>query len=142
MRYGERTVRVIAEASGQRVIIESVDEDGRTFRSTVISSRVAETQSLAVCGLRDGAVRFGTKGTITPLRRTFERGAVVDRRLEFTKKRKKSLTFRRGESDGHRSRETFMQGGRNSVQTVHGVRPFKLIQPQKVIRLFTGIGEG
>ncbi|CAB4052444.1 hypothetical protein [Paraburkholderia phenoliruptrix] len=44
MRYGERTVRVIAEASGQRVIaeasgqrviIESVDEDGRTFRSTV-----------------------------------------------------------------------------------------------------------
>ncbi|MEM5373273.1 hypothetical protein V4C53_46055 [Paraburkholderia azotifigens] len=35
MRYGERTVRVIAEASGQRVIIESVDEDGRAFRSTV-----------------------------------------------------------------------------------------------------------
>ncbi|SEK06181.1 hypothetical protein SAMN05192539_103642 [Paraburkholderia diazotrophica] len=35
MCYGERTVRVIAEASGQRVIIESVDEDGRTFRSTV-----------------------------------------------------------------------------------------------------------
>jgi hypothetical protein len=35
MRYGERTVCVIAEASGQRVIIESVDEDGRTFRSTV-----------------------------------------------------------------------------------------------------------
>ncbi|WP_207004525.1 hypothetical protein [Trinickia mobilis] len=35
LRYGERTVRVIAEASGQRVIIESVDEDGRTFRSTV-----------------------------------------------------------------------------------------------------------
>jgi hypothetical protein len=35
MRYGERIVRVIAEASGQRVIIESVDEDGRTFRSTV-----------------------------------------------------------------------------------------------------------
>lgn len=29
MRYGERTVRVIAEASGQRVIIESVKEDGR-----------------------------------------------------------------------------------------------------------------
>jgi len=26
---------VIAEASGQRVIIESVDEDGRTFRSAV-----------------------------------------------------------------------------------------------------------
>jgi hypothetical protein len=35
MRYGERIVRVIAEASGQRVIIESVDEEGRTFRSTV-----------------------------------------------------------------------------------------------------------
>ncbi|MEP9326569.1 hypothetical protein PPMP20_26065 [Paraburkholderia phymatum] len=35
MRYGERAVRVIAEASRQRVIIESVDEDGRTFRSTV-----------------------------------------------------------------------------------------------------------
>jgi hypothetical protein len=33
MRYGERIVRVIAEASGQRVIIESVDEDSRTFRS-------------------------------------------------------------------------------------------------------------
>ncbi|MBB5503623.1 hypothetical protein [Paraburkholderia sp. MM5384-R2] len=35
LRYGERTVRVIAEASGQRVIIESVHEDGSTFRSTV-----------------------------------------------------------------------------------------------------------
>jgi hypothetical protein len=35
MRYGERIVRVIAEASGQRVIIESVNEDGCTFRSTV-----------------------------------------------------------------------------------------------------------
>ncbi|MEI6002765.1 hypothetical protein H3V53_38410 [Paraburkholderia bengalensis] len=35
MRYGQRTVRVIAEASGQRVIIESVNEDGRAFRSTV-----------------------------------------------------------------------------------------------------------
>ncbi|WP_429361072.1 hypothetical protein [Paraburkholderia sp. GAS32] len=35
MRYGERIVRVVAEAGGQRVIIESVDEDGRTFRSTV-----------------------------------------------------------------------------------------------------------
>ena len=35
MRYGERIVRVVAEASGQRVIIESVDEDGRAFRSTV-----------------------------------------------------------------------------------------------------------
>lgn len=35
MRYGERIVRVIAEASGRRVIIESVNEDGRAFRSTV-----------------------------------------------------------------------------------------------------------
>ncbi|MBP0592997.1 hypothetical protein J8I87_25410 [Paraburkholderia sp. LEh10] len=35
MRYGERTVRVVAEASGRRVIIESVNEDGRAFRSTV-----------------------------------------------------------------------------------------------------------
>ncbi|CAB3774186.1 hypothetical protein [Paraburkholderia humisilvae] len=35
MRYGERIVRVIAEASGQRVIIESAKEEGRTFRSTV-----------------------------------------------------------------------------------------------------------
>jgi hypothetical protein len=35
MRYGERIVRVIAEASGQRVIIESVNADGRAFRSTV-----------------------------------------------------------------------------------------------------------
>jgi len=35
MRYGERIVRVVAEASGQRVIIESVNEDGRAFRSTV-----------------------------------------------------------------------------------------------------------
>lgn len=35
MRYGERTVRVIAEASGQRVIIESVNEDALSFRSTV-----------------------------------------------------------------------------------------------------------
>ncbi|MEQ0777429.1 hypothetical protein ABLT15_34460 [Paraburkholderia tropica] len=35
MRYGERVVRVVAEARGQRVIIESLDEDGRFFRSTV-----------------------------------------------------------------------------------------------------------
>ncbi|TCG03554.1 hypothetical protein BZM27_47520 [Paraburkholderia steynii] len=35
VRYRERIVRVIAEASGQRVIIESVNEDGRAFRSTV-----------------------------------------------------------------------------------------------------------
>ena len=34
MRYGERIVRVIAEASGQ-LIIKSVNEDGRAFRSTV-----------------------------------------------------------------------------------------------------------
>ena len=35
MRYGERTVRVVAEASGQRAVIESIDEDGRKLRSTV-----------------------------------------------------------------------------------------------------------
>jgi hypothetical protein len=35
MRYGECMVRVIAEAGGERVIIESVDEDGRIFCSTV-----------------------------------------------------------------------------------------------------------
>ncbi|MGF6873416.1 hypothetical protein [Paraburkholderia sp. MM5477-R1] len=35
LRHGERTVRVIAEASGQRAIIESVHEDGSTFRSTM-----------------------------------------------------------------------------------------------------------
>ncbi|MEM5331981.1 hypothetical protein VSR34_36375 [Paraburkholderia sp. JHI2823] len=35
MRYEERVVRVLAEARGQRVIIESLDDDGRAFRSTV-----------------------------------------------------------------------------------------------------------
>ena len=35
MSHGERIVRVIAEATGQRVIIESVNDDGRAFRSTV-----------------------------------------------------------------------------------------------------------
>ncbi|MBB5502055.1 hypothetical protein [Paraburkholderia sp. MM5384-R2] len=35
MRYGTRIVRVIAEASGQRAVIESVREDGRVFRSAV-----------------------------------------------------------------------------------------------------------
>jgi hypothetical protein len=35
MRYGTRTVRVVAEASGQRVVIESVREDGQVFRSSV-----------------------------------------------------------------------------------------------------------
>ena len=44
MRYGERTVRVIAEAGGQRVIIESVDEDGRTFRSTVKWANLARPE--------------------------------------------------------------------------------------------------
>ena len=44
MRYGERTVRVIAEASGQRVIIESVNEDGRTFRSTVKWANLARPE--------------------------------------------------------------------------------------------------
>ncbi|MBR8165367.1 hypothetical protein KDW98_29955 [Burkholderia vietnamiensis] len=35
MRYGMRVVRVVAEARGQRVIIESVNEHGRLFRSAV-----------------------------------------------------------------------------------------------------------
>ncbi|TFE37864.1 hypothetical protein E2553_41620 [Paraburkholderia dipogonis] len=35
IRYGERIVRVLAEGSGRRVIVESACEDGRTFRSTV-----------------------------------------------------------------------------------------------------------
>ncbi|WP_133062019.1 hypothetical protein, partial [Paraburkholderia hospita] len=35
MRYGERTVRVVAETNGQRAIIESVNEDGLAFRSKV-----------------------------------------------------------------------------------------------------------
>jgi hypothetical protein len=35
MQYGERTVRIVAEASGQRAIIESVGDDGRIFRSHV-----------------------------------------------------------------------------------------------------------
>ena len=44
MRYGERIVRVIAEAGGQRVIIGSVDEDGRTFRSTVKWANLARLE--------------------------------------------------------------------------------------------------
>lgn len=35
MRYGVRVVRVVAEARGQRVIVESVNGDGRFFRSAV-----------------------------------------------------------------------------------------------------------
>jgi hypothetical protein len=36
MRYRDRTVRVVvAEASGQRAVIESVDVNGRPFRSVV-----------------------------------------------------------------------------------------------------------
>jgi hypothetical protein len=35
MRYRDRIVRVLAEARGQRVMIESVDLNGRTFVSTV-----------------------------------------------------------------------------------------------------------
>jgi len=35
MRYRDRIVRVIAEASGQRAVIESVDVNGRSFRSVV-----------------------------------------------------------------------------------------------------------
>jgi hypothetical protein len=35
MRYRDRTVRVVAEASGQRAVIESIDVHGRPFRSVV-----------------------------------------------------------------------------------------------------------
>lgn len=35
MRYGDRMVRVVAEASGQRAVIESILEDGRPLRSVV-----------------------------------------------------------------------------------------------------------
>ncbi|HTH61659.1 MAG TPA: hypothetical protein VL689_16070 [Paraburkholderia sp.] len=35
MRYRDRIVRVLAEARGQRVMIESVDHNGRMFVSTV-----------------------------------------------------------------------------------------------------------
>jgi hypothetical protein len=41
-RYGERIVRVVAEASGQRAIIESVDDSGRTFRSAVKWANLAD----------------------------------------------------------------------------------------------------
>jgi hypothetical protein len=35
LRHRDRTVRAVAEASGQRAILESNDESGRMFRSTV-----------------------------------------------------------------------------------------------------------
>jgi hypothetical protein len=35
MRYRDRIVRVVAEAGGQRAVIESRDENGRVFRSNV-----------------------------------------------------------------------------------------------------------
>lgn len=35
MRYRDRMVRVVAEASGQRAVIESVLEDGHPLRSVV-----------------------------------------------------------------------------------------------------------
>ncbi len=35
MRYRDRTVRVVAEASGQRAVIESIGAHGRPFRSVV-----------------------------------------------------------------------------------------------------------
>ena len=35
MRCRDRTVRVVAEASGQRAVIESIDVNGRPFRSVV-----------------------------------------------------------------------------------------------------------
>ncbi|QXE07464.1 hypothetical protein BJG93_37005 (plasmid) [Paraburkholderia sprentiae WSM5005] len=45
MRYGTRIVRVIAEVSGQRVVIESVSEDGRVFRSAVKWSSLSELEN-------------------------------------------------------------------------------------------------
>jgi hypothetical protein len=45
MRYRDRTVRVVAEASGQRAVIESIDVNARPFRS------VAKWANLA--GLND-----------------------------------------------------------------------------------------
>lgn len=44
MRYRDRTVRVIAEARGQRVIIESIDDTGRLRKSPV------KWTSLEPCG--------------------------------------------------------------------------------------------
>jgi hypothetical protein len=35
MRYRDRIMRVVAEASGQRAVIESIDINGRSFRSVV-----------------------------------------------------------------------------------------------------------
>jgi hypothetical protein len=35
MRYRDRIVRVVAEASGQRAVIEAIDVNGRSFRSVV-----------------------------------------------------------------------------------------------------------
>jgi len=44
MRYRERVVRVLAEARGQRVMIESVDPNGRAFVSTVKWASLAAIQ--------------------------------------------------------------------------------------------------
>lgn len=35
MSYRDRIVRLVGEASGQRALIESVDDDGRTFSGAV-----------------------------------------------------------------------------------------------------------
>lgn len=41
MRYQDRMVRVVAEANGQRAVIESILEDGRPLRSVVNWSNLA-----------------------------------------------------------------------------------------------------
>ena len=42
MRYRERIVRGVAEASGQRAIIEAVDDSGRMFRRAVKWANLAD----------------------------------------------------------------------------------------------------
>ncbi|KAE8755326.1 hypothetical protein FSO04_34915 [Paraburkholderia madseniana] len=42
LRYRTRIVRVVAEARGQRAIIESLDTAGRSFVSTVKWNRLCE----------------------------------------------------------------------------------------------------
>jgi hypothetical protein len=44
MGYRDRVVRVLAEACGQRVMIESIDHNGRRFVSTVRWASLAQIQ--------------------------------------------------------------------------------------------------
>jgi hypothetical protein len=46
MRYRDRTVRVVAEASGQRAVIASIDAHGRPFRSVVKWANLAGLNDL------------------------------------------------------------------------------------------------